>query len=143
MISLAPVTIPFEAILKRAAAFNCISRRFPANPLGAFTPSIVPLVLHAVLVAPEVSIRTSGFVVVAVPPVKGVPVTDTEGADAAPLVLLMLLTVHVISDEVSVQVVQAVATAVVPLAVTMAVSVNPEILPPLIVLQPKAFVVVS
>ena len=56
---------------------------------GAFTPNNVPSVDHPVLVVPAGSIRNSGFVVVAVPPVKTVPVTDIAGVDAAPLTVKM------------------------------------------------------
>ena len=59
----------------------------PVNPVGALIPNMVPNVDHAVLVAPAVSINTNGFVVVEVPPVIGVPVNETAGADRAPFAL--------------------------------------------------------
>ena len=62
----------------------------PANPLAALTPSIVPAVAQPVLVVPVGSMLNSGFVVVAVPPVNGVPVSESAGVDAAPLTEKML-----------------------------------------------------
>ena len=81
---------PTLSTLNRALPFFCTSKRFPTNALEQFTPSIVPDVDQPVLVAPEVSIENSGFVVVAVPPVKGVPVNETAGVEAAPFTEKML-----------------------------------------------------
>ena len=87
----AAVIAPLEATLVLNTPFNCKSIRLPAKPLAAFTPNPVPEVLQAAEVAPVVSIRKYGFVVVAEPVVAQVPlnsaalpVKDPVDADSAP-----------------------------------------------------------
>jgi hypothetical protein len=59
------------------------------KPLAALTPRPVPLVLHAVDVAPVGSIRSCGLVVVDVPPEYQVPVSETGGPEATPVAVLI------------------------------------------------------
>lgn len=98
----------------------------PANPLAELTPKPVPLACQIVDVVPLGSIRNSGFGELEV---AHVPVHFADGVAEAPLVLFVSATVIVWALDVSVHVVQAVAMLVVPLAVTMAVSVSPLIAP--------------
>src|SRR5438093_6288768 len=56
----------------------------PVKPDATLTPNAVPLVLQPVDVVPVGSINTNGFVVVAEPPVKIVPVKVAADVDAAP-----------------------------------------------------------
>ena len=80
------VTVTAELLTRnRLLPFTCKSSRLPVNPDAELTPSPVPFVLHPVEVAPVGSIKSCGFVVVAVPPVNHVPVIVAGGVDAAPL----------------------------------------------------------
>ena len=87
----AVVVVPLDVKLNFDTPSKHASINLPENPLGALTPSIVPDVLQAVLVVPAVSMSTSGFVVVVVPPVIGVPVRLNAGSLRAPFVAMTTL----------------------------------------------------
>ena len=92
---------PVLDIVTCGVPLTCKSNRFPVNPLAALTPKPVPLTLQAFDVVPAGSIRNCGLVVVVVPPVNHVPVSECGGALAEPLVLWIHLAVSVRSPEPS------------------------------------------
>ena len=91
-----PVTIETAAVtLNLLDPATCKSIRLPVKPEAALPPSSVPLVLQPADVVPDGSMSIKGFVVVADPPVKIVPVSDSAGVLAAPLTDKMLAAVNV------------------------------------------------
>lgn len=78
--------LPAESTLKAVAPpLRRQSINLPVNPVGAFMPNKVPVVLQVVgAVFTPGSIKNNGNVVVPEPPVNSVPVNLTEFVEAAP-----------------------------------------------------------
>jgi hypothetical protein len=67
--------------------FTCKLTRSPVKPEAALTPRPVPATAQAFVVVPKGSTSSCGLVVVVVPPVNHVPLTHSDGVEAAAFLL--------------------------------------------------------